>query len=110
MSSTGRQATRWLTSNYNMTRTSLTTNFCCGWLSSNQQAVDEVLAAGPDSYDYPARDKLVLELTSRKDIASISIQKGREISPSPSAERPGLHAKHSLRASQWLPGGCAVVA
>ncbi len=49
-------------------------------LSSNQQAVDEVLAAGPGSYDYPARDKpvldLVRELTSRKDIASISIQKG----------------------------------
>ena len=49
-------------------------------LSSNQQAVDELLAAGPGSYDYPARDKpvldLVRELTSRKDIASISIQKG----------------------------------
>lgn len=49
-------------------------------LSSNQQAVDEVLAVGPGSYDYPARDKpvldLVRELTSRKDIASISIQKG----------------------------------
>ncbi len=49
-------------------------------LSSNQQAVDEVLAAGPGSYDYPSRDKpvldLVRELTSRKDIASISIQKG----------------------------------
>ena len=49
-------------------------------LSSNQQAVDEVLAAGPGSYDYPARDKpvldLVRELTGRKDIASISIQKG----------------------------------
>ena len=49
-------------------------------LSSNQQAVDEVLAAGPKSYDYPSRDKpvldLVRELTSRQDIASISIQKG----------------------------------
>ena len=49
-------------------------------LSSNQQAVDEVLTAGPGSYDYPARDKpvldLVRELTGRKDIASISIQKG----------------------------------
>ena len=49
-------------------------------LSSNQQAVDEVLAAGPKTYDYPSRDKpildLVQELTSRKDIASISIQKG----------------------------------
>ena len=49
-------------------------------LSSNQQAVDEVLAAGPRSYDYPSRDKpvleLVRELTSRKDISSISIQKG----------------------------------
>ena len=49
-------------------------------LSSNQQAVDEVLAAGPGSYDYPPRDKpvleLVRELTSRKDITSISIQKG----------------------------------
>ena len=49
-------------------------------LSSNQQAVDEVLAAGPKTYDYPSRDKpileLVQELTGRKDIASISIQKG----------------------------------
>ena len=49
-------------------------------LSSNQQAVDEVLAAGPKTYDYPSRDKpildLVQELTSRKDIASISVQKG----------------------------------
>ncbi len=49
-------------------------------LSSNQQAVDEVLAAGPGSYDYPPRDKpvleLVRELTSRRDISSISIQKG----------------------------------
>lgn len=49
-------------------------------LSSNQQAVDEVLAAGPGSYDYPVRGKpvldLVRELTGRKDIASISIQKG----------------------------------
>ncbi len=49
-------------------------------LSSNQQAVDEVIAAGPGSYDYPSQEKpvleLVRELTSRKDIASISIQKG----------------------------------
>lgn len=49
-------------------------------MSSNQQAVDEVLAAGPGSYDYPPRDKpvleLVRELTSRRDISSISIQKG----------------------------------
>lgn len=49
-------------------------------LSSNQQAVDEVLAAGPGTYDYPPRDKpvleLVRELTSRRDITSISIQKG----------------------------------
>ena len=49
-------------------------------LSSNQQAVDDVLAAGPGSYDYPPRDKpvleLVRELTSRRDISSISIQKG----------------------------------
>ena len=49
-------------------------------LSSNQDAVDEVLAAGPKSYEYPSRGKpvldLVRELTSRKDIASISIQKG----------------------------------
>ena len=49
-------------------------------LSSNQEAVDEVLAAGPKSYEYPSREKpvldLVRELTSRKDIASISIQKG----------------------------------
>ena len=49
-------------------------------LSSNQQAVDEVLAAGPKTYDYPSKDKpildLVQELTSRRDIASISIQKG----------------------------------
>ena len=49
-------------------------------LSSNQQAVDEVLAAGPKTYDYPSKDKpileLVQELTGRKDIASISIQKG----------------------------------
>ncbi len=49
-------------------------------LSSNQQAVDEVLAAGLGSYDYPPRDKpvleLVRELTSRRDISSISIQKG----------------------------------
>ena len=49
-------------------------------LSSNQQAVDEVLAACSGSHDYPARDKpvldLVRELTCRRDIASISIQKG----------------------------------
>ncbi len=49
-------------------------------LSSNQQAVDEVLTAGPKSYDYPSKEKpvleLVRELTSRRDIASISIQKG----------------------------------
>ena len=49
-------------------------------LSSNQQVVDEVLAACSGSYDYPARDKpvldLVRELTCRRDIASISIQKG----------------------------------
>ena len=49
-------------------------------LSSNQQAVDEVLAAGPKTYDYPSKDKPILELvqqlTGRKDIASISIQKG----------------------------------
>ena len=59
------------------------------------------------SHHYPARDKpvlaLVRELTSRKDIASI-----RETSPSPSAKRLGLHAKHSRRASHWTPGGCAV--
>ena len=49
-------------------------------LSSNQQAVDEVLASGPKSYDYPSRDKpvleLVRELTTREDISSISVQKG----------------------------------
>ena len=49
-------------------------------LSSNQDAVDEVLAAGPKSYDYPTRNKpvldLVRELSSRRDVVSIRIQKG----------------------------------
>jgi oxaloacetate decarboxylase alpha subunit len=49
-------------------------------LSSNQAAVDEVLAAGPKSYDYPRHDKpvmqLVRELSSRKEAAYIHIKKG----------------------------------
>ena len=49
-------------------------------LSSNQKAVDDVLAAGPKSYTYPRGDKpvlaLVRELTSRKEEAFIDIKKG----------------------------------
>lgn len=49
-------------------------------LSSNQEAVNEVIAAGPKTYDYPTGDNpvldLVRELSSRKDVASIRIQKG----------------------------------
>ncbi|MEE8465874.1 MAG: hypothetical protein V3S68_05300 [Dehalococcoidia bacterium] len=49
-------------------------------LSSNLEAVDEVLAAGPKNYDYPKGGKPVLELvrqlTKRTDLASIHIQKG----------------------------------
>ena len=49
-------------------------------LTSNQQAVDEVLAAGRKNYDYPRGDKpvmaLVHELTKRKERAFIHIQKG----------------------------------
>lgn len=49
-------------------------------LSSNQQAVDEVLAQGPQSYDYPRGDKpilaLIRELTQRKDAAYVHIEKG----------------------------------
>ena len=49
-------------------------------LSSNQDAVDEVLAAGPKRYDYPKSDKpvmaLIRELTRRDDAAYIHITKG----------------------------------
>jgi oxaloacetate decarboxylase alpha subunit len=49
-------------------------------LTSNQKAVDEVLAAGPQNYDYPRGDKpvlaLVRELTRRKDSAYIHIERG----------------------------------
>jgi oxaloacetate decarboxylase alpha subunit len=49
-------------------------------LSSNQEAVDKVLAAGPKNYDYPRGDKpvlvLVRELTRRKEAAYIHIKKG----------------------------------
>jgi oxaloacetate decarboxylase alpha subunit len=49
-------------------------------LSSNQEAVDEVLAAGPQSYNYPRYDKpvmqLIRELTSRKESAYIHVKKG----------------------------------
>lgn len=49
-------------------------------LSTNQQAVDEVLAAGPMNCDYPRGDKpfmaLVRELTKRKESAFIQIKKG----------------------------------
>ena len=49
-------------------------------LSSNQDAVDEVLAAGPATYTYPRGDKpvlaLVRDLVKRKDVTSIHIQKG----------------------------------
>ena len=49
-------------------------------LTSNQQAVDEVLAAGRKNYDYPRGDKpvmaLVHALTKRKERAFIHIQKG----------------------------------
>lgn len=49
-------------------------------LSSNQNAVDDVLAAGAKSYNYPRGDKpvlaLVRELTSRKGEAFIDIKKG----------------------------------
>jgi oxaloacetate decarboxylase alpha subunit len=49
-------------------------------LSSNQKAVDEVLAAGPKNYDYPRGDKpifaLIQELTMKKDAAYIHIEKG----------------------------------
>ena len=48
-------------------------------LSSNQKAVDDVLAAGPKNYDYPRGDNPVLalvhELTRRKDAAYIHIEK-----------------------------------
>lgn len=48
-------------------------------LSSNLEAVDEVLAAGPKEYEYPRGDKPVLELvrqlSQKKDLASINIQK-----------------------------------
>jgi pyruvate/oxaloacetate carboxyltransferase len=49
-------------------------------LSSNQDAVDEVLAAGPARYNYPRGDKpvlaLVRDLIKRQDVASVHIQKG----------------------------------
>jgi len=49
-------------------------------LSSNQQAVDEVLAKGPGQYDYPRGDRPVLaliqELTQRKGHGFIKIEKG----------------------------------
>jgi oxaloacetate decarboxylase alpha subunit len=49
-------------------------------LTTNQQAVDEVLAAEQMNYDYPKEDKpvlaLVRELTKRKDSAFIRIRKG----------------------------------
>ena len=48
-------------------------------LSSNQQAVDEVLNAGPKDYTYPRGDKPLLafirELTMRKSTARIHIEK-----------------------------------
>jgi hypothetical protein len=49
-------------------------------LSSNQDAVDEVLAVGPARYNYPRGDKpvlaLVCDLIQRQDVASVHIQKG----------------------------------
>lgn len=49
-------------------------------LSSNQKAVDDVLAAEPKSYNYPKGDKpvlsLVRELTKRNEAAYIHIRKG----------------------------------
>ncbi len=48
-------------------------------LSSNQEAVDHVLAAGPKNYDYPKGDKPVLaliqELAAQKHAAYIQIKK-----------------------------------
>lgn len=48
-------------------------------LTSNQEAVDEVLAAGPKNYAYPRGDKpilaLVQELTKKKTVSYIHIQK-----------------------------------
>jgi pyruvate/oxaloacetate carboxyltransferase len=48
-------------------------------LSSNQEAVDHVLAAGPKNYDYPRGDKPVLaliqELAAQKHAAYIQIKK-----------------------------------
>ncbi len=48
-------------------------------LSSNQAALDEVLAAGPQKYDYPRGDKpilsLIKELAGRKNGASVQIRK-----------------------------------
>jgi oxaloacetate decarboxylase alpha subunit len=49
-------------------------------LCSNQNAVDEVLAAGPKRYEYPKGDKpvleLVRELTGRAGPGYIHIKKG----------------------------------
>ena len=49
-------------------------------LRSNQDAVDEVLAAGPARYHDPTGDKPVLalvgDLIQRQDVASVRIQKG----------------------------------
>ena len=49
-------------------------------LSSNQGALDDVLAAGPGKYDYPRGDKpiisLIQELSGRKDGAGVQIRKG----------------------------------
>ncbi len=49
-------------------------------LSSKQEAVDGVLAAGPKNYDYLRGDKpvldLVRELTKRNDMAYVQIKKG----------------------------------
>jgi pyruvate/oxaloacetate carboxyltransferase len=49
-------------------------------LSSNQEAVDSVLAAGPKNYDYPRGDKpalaLIQELAAKKHAAYIQVNKG----------------------------------
>jgi len=49
-------------------------------LSANQDAVDEVLAAGLARYNHPRGDKpvlaLVCDLIQRQDGASVHIQKG----------------------------------
>ena len=49
-------------------------------MSSNQEAIDEVLDAGPKSYEYPRGDKpvmtLIRELAGRNEAAYIHIKKG----------------------------------